>query len=282
MVRAVVPRPAVLRRLALRRVVGCWVVAAVLLAAGCMPAGGPPGRGGGPARKGEGPGGRPQRLALTPEQELEVGERAYRKVLAEYRGRILPADSPEVRQARQISQRIVKAAQIRPLQKEINLHLNRDRYAWDVSVVKDDRVNAFCLPAGKIVVFTGIVRFTKGNDDELATVLSHEISHALAHHASERIAREKGGAESIFRKLSFERAQESEADHIGVFLMTFAGYDPRAAVRFWMKMARLSKSRRPEFLSDHPSDARRVRALQKWAYDAQRAKRAYDRGNVVQ
>jgi predicted Zn-dependent protease len=241
-----------------------------------MPAGGP----GGPRRKGPGPGGRPQRLALSPEQELEVGQRAYRKVLQKYNGRILPSDSPEVRQVRTICWRIIRAAHIRPLQKEINLHVDRDRYAWEVHVVRDRRVNAFCLPAGKIVVFTGIIDFTRGKD-ELATVLSHEISHALAHHASERIARERGGAESILRQMSFQRAQESEADHIGVFLMTFAGYDPKGVVRFWLRMARLSRSARPEFLSDHPSDAHRARALQKWANDALRAKAAYDRGDVV-
>jgi predicted Zn-dependent protease len=221
-------------------------------------------------------------LALTPEQELELGQQAYREVMQEYAGRILPSDSQPVRRVRRVCARIIRAANIRPLQREINLHVNHDRFAWEANVVKERQINAFCLPGGKIVVFTGILQFTRGDDDELAAVLAHEIGHALAHHASERLATERrGGALNILRKMSFQRAQESEADHIGVFLMTFAGYHPKAAVQFWVRMAKMSRSRRPEIFSDHPSDAHRARDLQKWANDALRAKQAYDAGNVV-
>jgi metalloendopeptidase OMA1, mitochondrial len=185
---------------------------------------------------GEGPGHRFQQLALTPQQELDLGRRAYREILGKYQGRILPADGDEVARARQVTGRILKAAGIAPLQREINLHLAGYRFEWEVNVLHDAQINAFCLPGGKIAVFTGLFRVAT-DDDQLATVLSHEISHALAHHASERAARAhqaEPGSDilSYFIDKKHDREQEPEADKIGVFLMTFAGYDPREAAIF--------------------------------------------------
>jgi len=111
-------------------------------------------------------------------------------------------------------------------------------------------------------------------------VLSHEMAHALAHHGSERVAREQEGG-SIFRRLSYDRFQESEADHIGLFIMTFAGYDPDEAVEFWKRMQRAHGGGLPEILSDHPSDENRVRALREWAPKARAAKRAFDSGRIA-
>src|SRR5439155_20104170 len=132
----------------------------------------------------------------------------------------------------------------------------------EFNVLENDQVNAFCLPGAKVAVFTGLLRVAE-KDDWLATVMSHEIAHALAHHASERIARQQkmeraaeaaagvlGGmdpgerkeligllaAGAQFGSLPFDREQESEADHIGLFLMTFAGFDPKQAVVFWERM----------------------------------------------
>jgi predicted Zn-dependent protease len=233
-------------------------------------------------RQGEGPGHRSQPLALTPEQELELGREAYHEVLEKYRGRILPASRPESQRVHDVTARIVRAAGIRPLQREINLHMQGYRYEWEVHVIRSDQVNAFALPGGKIVVFTAILPVAE-NDDQLATVLSHEIAHVLAHHASERVAREHSGVAGLLQRKAFDRAQESEADHIGVFLMTFAGYDPAEAVRFWERMQRISESRGrlPEFLSDHPSDARRIHDLQAWVPRARAAKQAYDEGRIA-
>ena len=137
-------------------------------------------------------------------------------------------------------------------------------------------MNAFCLPAGKIVVFTGILKLSGNDDDFVATVLSHEMAHALAHHASERVARAQTH-QNVLKSLSYDRMQEAEADHIGVFLMPFAGYDPRKAVAFWERMARShgAGGRKPEFLSDHPSDENRIRALRQEVPMAIRAKAAY-------
>jgi metalloendopeptidase OMA1, mitochondrial len=232
--------------------------------------------------EGEGPGHRPQQLALTPDQELELGREAYRQVLAEARGRILPADHPEVQRCRQVGRRIVRAAGIEPLQREINLHLTGNHFEWQLNVIESRQINAFCLPAGKMIVFSGILQITE-DDDQLATVLSHEIAHALAHHVSERVAREQSGVAGLLVRRAYDRQQESEADHIGVFLMTFAGYDPHEAVRFWERMqwAHGAAGQVPEVLSDHPSDSRRIRDLQNWVPLALGAKQAFDEGRIV-
>jgi predicted Zn-dependent protease len=218
---------------------------------------------------------------------LEVGKKAYREILRKYRGRILPADRPEVQRARQVTARVVRAAGIEPLQREINLRLRGYRFEWEVNVLEDEQVNAFCLPGGKIGVFTGLFRVVE-DDDQLATVMSHEIAHALAHHASERVARardkrEGSGIAAFLLGKKHDREQEAEADKIGVFLMTFAGYDPREAVVFWQRMAQAHQGggKLPEILSDHPSDARRIEAMKDYVRRALAAKRAFDQGRIA-
>jgi predicted Zn-dependent protease len=221
---------------------------------------------------------------LSGEQELELGRQAYAQVLSKYRyrGQILPANRDEVKQVRQVVARIVRAAGIRPLQREINLHLQGYRFEWEAQVIQSEQINAFALPGGKIAVFTGILGVAQ-DDAQLATVLSHEIAHVLAHHASERVAREQSGVAGLLQRKAYDRKQESEADHIGVFLMTFAGYEPEEAVRFWQRMRRVSENRGrlPEFLSDHPSDAQRVHDLQAWVPRARAAKLAFDHGRIA-
>jgi metalloendopeptidase OMA1, mitochondrial len=255
----------------------------MLVAGGCDFA---PDAGPGYGSGGSGPGHRPQRLALSPQEELEVGRQAYREVLSEMRGNILPADSPEVQRSRTVASRIAKTTRIRPLLREINIvrQVEGYQFEWEVNVVRDRQINAFCLPAGKIVVFSELLRFAP-DDDELAAVLGHEIAHALAHHSSERIAREQatgGGLTGIFGSLKFDRQQESEADHIGAFLMTFAGYDPAGAVRFWKRMEEAGPGGQiPEILSDHPSHAHRLRDLEQWAQAARAGKQAFDEGKAV-
>jgi predicted Zn-dependent protease len=252
------------------------LVVGLVFVAGC---GYPPGGEEAPQR-GEGPGGREQPLALSPRQELKVGRQAYGEVLQEYRNRILPENHPDVNRVNRVVARLAKAAQIEPLQREIRLRTEGYVFEWTVSVVQDRQVNAFCLPAGKIVVFTGILPVA-ASDDQLATVLSHEMSHALAHHGSERLAREQAGG-GKFSQLRYDRFQESEADHIGVFLMAFAGYDPDQAVTFWRRMGSLAGGQEPpEFLSDHPNHETRVQQLREWAPKARAAKQAFDAGRVA-
>jgi predicted Zn-dependent protease len=239
----------------------------------------------GPAGDGEGPGHREQKLALSSRQELELGQQAYKEVLSdpEKYGRVLPSNSPETQRVRKVAGKLIQASEIKPLRREINLREGY-RMEWEENVLDNPQVNAFCLPGGKIVVFLGILRVTR-DDAQLATVLAHEIAHALAHHASERVAREQinSGIGGGFWSKAYDRAQESEADHIGLFLMTFAGYDPDEAVQFWQRMQQLSGQHGslPEILSDHPSDARRIKDLEQWVSKAKAAKRAYDEGKIA-
>ena len=147
------------------------------------------------------------------------------------------------------------------------------------------RINAFCLPGGKVAVFTGLLPVA-ANDDQLATVMAHEVAHALAHHTSERLAEQKPDGGSFLDLLvgkAHDREQESEADHIGLFLMTFAGYDPEQAVVFWERMRTVSSgsSRPPEILADHPSDSKRIAQIGSWIRPAKAAKRAYDEGRIL-
>jgi len=257
-----------------RYLAGSILAAALLVGIGCAPA---EERGTG----GQGPGRRPQQLALTPEQEFELGRRAYLQVLSEMRGRILPGDDPRCVTAQHVTARLVKAAGIEPLQREINLHVRGYRFDWEVHVVQSDQVNAFCLPGGRMIVFTGLMAVAH-NDDQVAAVLGHEIAHALAHHANERVARDEFGHVSFLRGKAYDRAQESEADHIGLFLVVFAGYRPEEAVRFWEQMERRAAGGQiPEFLSDHPSGAHRIRNFQTWIPQVLAGKKAFDEGRVV-
>lgn len=251
------------------------LLAVILVSCGMRPS--PP-----PPQKGEGPGEREQPLALNPRQELEIGRRAHQEVMAEYRDHLQPPGSPEVRRARRVMDRLVKAAQIEPLQREINLRIRGYRFEWEVNVIRDRQVNAFCLPAGKMFLLSGILKVIGDSDDFLATVIAHEMAHALAHHASERIARDRSGG-SVLRKLHYERAQEAEADHVGVFLMAFADFDPDQAAAFWEVMRKASGGTRqlPEWLSDHPSHESRALKLREWARHARAGKQAYDRGDVA-
>jgi predicted Zn-dependent protease len=245
-------------------------------------------------------------LALSPEEEMALGREAYQEILAS--AEVLSPEDPAVVRVRQVGRRLVGATRIEPLMREINLREDGYQFEWEFNVIVSHRVNAFCLPAGKVAVLTGLLEFVN-SDDELATVLGHEMAHALAHHASERIAMNPsdldalhavGGrlrnldesrrqslisllsAGAVLRSLSYNRFQESEADHIGVFLMTFAGYDPEAAVAFWerMRAASAGSIRLPEILSDHPTDARRLAQLRQWVPLAEGAKRVYDNGQT--
>lgn len=227
---------------------------------------------------GQGPGRREQVLGLTPDQEIEIGRYAFQEITRQAES---VESGPQIDQVRRVSNRIAKAVTIEPLQREINLQVSDTDFEWEYAVLKDDQLNAFCLPGGKIIVLTGLLEFVE-NDDQLAAVIAHEVAHALAHHASERIARERTSGRGLL-SLAYNREQESEADHIGAFLMTFAGYDPEEAVSFWRQMqaSRRSDIHLPEFLSDHPNDARRMQQLQDWVLTAKAGKAAYDAGRIA-
>lgn len=227
---------------------------------------------------GTGPGRREQPLALTPSQELQIGRKAYREIL---QNAPVIESGEQVEQVRRVSERIARAVRIEPLQREINLQLDGYQFEWEYSVVRENQANAFCLPGGKIVVLTGLLDIVK-SDGQLAAVIAHEVAHALAHHASERIARQRTVGRGLL-SLSYNRQQETEADHIGLFLMTFAGYDPNEAVEFWeeMQSAHVGQLHLPEIISDHPNDKRRMQQLQAWVGPAIAAKQAFDAGRIL-
>ena len=163
-------------------------------------------------------------------------------------------------------------------------------FAWEFNLVEDSEINAFCMPGGKIVVYTGLMELVS-SDDELAVVLGHEVAHAVAKHSNERMSQQllaaagaaaatevvgrvdatkRDAAATVFGlgaqvgvMLPFSRRHESEADYMGLALMTMAGYDPGAAVGFWKKMAAKGGSSMPAILSSHPSDATRIADIQR-------------------
>ena len=169
-------------------------------------------------------------------------------------------------------------------------------YKWQFNLVQSKEVNAWCMPGGLICVYEGILPLTQ-DEPSLAIVLGHEIAHAVARHSAEQMSTQikqqygmqigaavLGGmgvgssTSSIiqaiaaqgfnFKNLSYSRNHESEADHMGLIFAAMAGYDPQVAVAFWQRMAAASNNNKSEFLSDHPSDATRIKQIQGWMPEA--------------
>jgi predicted Zn-dependent protease len=243
----------------------------------------------------EGPFGRRRVVTLSPEQETKLGVQAFQQVLQQERGNIV-GEGPIVDAVRRIGLRLAKASEDPALRKAI--HLPDMHFDWEFRVVRSNQVNAFCLPGGKVVVYTAILPVCK-TDAGLATVMGHEIGHALARHGAERMSQQQmvnvaevaaasslgsrspeeqrqilgllGAGANVAVLLPFSRAHESEADHIGLLLMAKAGYDPVEAVEFWQRMERATGSgKTPEFLSTHPSHGRRIEDLRRWLPDAEK------------
>jgi predicted Zn-dependent protease len=229
---------------------------------------------------------RVEHVGLTDKQQMQLGAEQYAKTLKQDRANIVSTGTGY--------------AQVQRVAKRIEAVAGRDKpaFQWKVTLLRKNEANAYCLPGGKIVVYTGILPITK-TDAGLATVLGHEVAHATAEHVAERLEREKltriavaiiaggiavtpsqythvlavlgvGGAAA---SLPFSRKQESEADHIGLVYMARAGYDPQQAVAFWKRMLAASKGKEPpEWESDHPSTARRVKQVEGWLPEAERAR----------
>jgi predicted Zn-dependent protease len=189
----------------------------------------------------------------------------------------LNSDKQDYSRVQQISQRLIPQTKVfRP---------DAAGWNWEVNVQTSEDVNAYCMPGGKIMVYTGLIDEVKPTDAELAAVIGHEIAHALREHSRERLSRAyaeqmvlagvavaTGAQESTMQlasqisavtfTLPHSREQEAEADRIGLELMARAGYDPNAAVTLWQKMSKLSSGGPPEFLSTHPSGESRIRDLE--------------------
>lgn len=189
----------------------------------------------------------------------------------------LDKTSAEAKRVQAIADRLIaQAPKLRP---------DSAQWQWEVNLIKSDELNANCGPGGKIIVYTGIIDKLKLTDDELAAVMGHEIAHALREHGREAMSKAYGmqmakqGAASIFglgqdslaladtvtqygMTLPNSRANENEADLLGLELSARAGYNPNAAITLWKKMNAAGGAGQPEFLSTHPSDANRISSLQ--------------------
>ena len=220
--------------------------------------------------------GRRQLMITSEGQENTLGYQAFSQIRQQYK----PAKDPQANElVNRVGQRIAAAA-------------NRPDYRWEFVVFQDDTPNAFCLPGGKVGIFTGILKYTQ-DEAGLATVISHEVAHALVRHAGERMSQSMmaqigslglgvalagqspyvasaaqqayGLGANVGVMLPYSRKQELEADEVGLILMAKAGYDPEAAVGFWERMVAGSKGKAkpPPFLSTHPTDDRRIREIQR-------------------
>ncbi|MES2573025.1 MAG: M48 family metallopeptidase [Verrucomicrobiota bacterium] len=222
--------------------------------------------------------GRSSHVGLSPEQEQSLGLQSYQQVLNQSE----TIDSgPEYEMVKRVAMRLAS----------VTGSAAKD-FDWRVSLVRSDQVNAFCLPGGKIVVYTGILPIAQ-NEAGLATVMGHEMAHATSRHGAQRVLQQNisqtamtgvaislsdmdyGKQQAVMGALGagaqygilmpFGRQHESEADQIGLTYMARAGYDPQESIRFWKRMAEAAgRQQSPEFLSTHPSGETRIRQLEEW------------------
>ncbi len=232
-----------------------------------------------------------KQLNLMPESEmLGMTLTAYQEFLRD--NPPLADTDPRAVQVRRIGERLAQAATT--YLHEVGAGDRVAGFHWEFRAVNDPLVNAWCMPGGKVVVYTGILPVTQ-DEAGLAVVMGHEIAHAIARHGNERMsqalaiqgagmtielltASEPGLARDIFLQsygigsqlgmLAYSRTHETEADRMGLMFMALAGYDPRSAPGFWQRMAERSEGVPPEFLSTHPSDERRTRDLEVFMEEA--------------
>ncbi|MDD4329343.1 MAG: M48 family metallopeptidase [Aliarcobacter sp.] len=216
---------------------------------------------------------RSQMIFMSQKEEMALGEKSYKESLSQSK---IITGTKDATRIKNIGARIAKVA-------------NRNDFQWEFNLVEDEAINAFCLPGGKVVVYTGILQMAK-NDDQLATVISHEIAHALARHGAERMSSSMvqqglqvvgnialgvtapqyqnlfnqtyGVGTQLGVMLPYGRMQESEADEIGIYLMSQAGYNVNEALKFWENMSE-GKKEGSDFFSTHPSSTNRISDIQK-------------------
>jgi len=235
--------------------------------------------------------GRTQRVALSDAQQQELGLQVYDQTIAELGDDVITSGEQH-EMVKRVAERIARVGAV-----------DKPDFEWEMTLVRSDQANAYALPGGKMVVYTGLLDVAK-TDDELAAVVGHEVAHAVAEHGAERIFREEltnravtaasgafaddperfvqvagllGAGAQVGLSLPWGRAQESESDRIGLIYMARAGYDPKAAITFWQRMDRASGGGQPpEYLSTHPSNATRVRQIREWLPEANAERRQRD------
>ena len=233
-----------------------------------------------------------RQLSLVSSGEMNsLASTQYRTFLTENK---VSTDNADAAMVKRVGERIQHAVEQYVAQN--NLQGQLDGYQWEFNLVDNKEANAWCMPGGKVVVYTGILPLTR-DENGLAVVMGHEISHAVARHGAERmsdqLATQAGGqllsaalsqnptqTKNMFLSavgvgsqlgmLHFSRTQESEADHLGLIFMAMAGYDPRGALPFWQRMAAQSQNNTPGLLSDHPTDAARIADIERLLPEAQK------------
>lgn len=236
--------------------------------------------------------GRSQIMLVSESEETQMGLQAYQQVLSTER----QSRNPEINAlVERVGRRIAAAAERPP-----ENMWRAPRYRWEFRTFEKNEPNAFCLPGGKVAVYTGLLPITR-TETGLAVVVGHEVAHALARHGAERMSDQivaavgvtaaaavlasttsgrnrtylpammaaLGAGATVGYLLPMSRAQESEADRIGLVLMALAGYDPREAVGLWERMRAANKGgRQAEWLSTHPADETRIANIRSWVPEA--------------
>jgi len=237
--------------------------------------------------------GRKQTLMVSDGEVFSLANQQYKEFMTKAKKSTNAANTAMVQR---VGQRLANA--VTQYLKANGMANEVQNYQWEFNLVADKQVNAWCMPGGKIVVYEGLLPVTQG-EGSLAIVLRHEIAHAIAKHSAEQLStqmRQQQGlqigtaiagalgmgpnTQSIvqtvaalnfnFGNLKYSRDHENEADHIGLIITAMAGYDPQVALPFWQRMAASSTQQTAEFLSDHPSDATRIRNIQNWMPEALR------------
>jgi len=225
---------------------------------------------------------RDQRMMVS-SQEVHAGSvKAYAQMMAEAQKKgVLDRDAATLKRVQEITKRIIPHTTA--------FRDDAAKWPWEVHVISIDEVNAWCMPGGKMAIYTGLIQKLNATDDEIAAVMGHEIAHALREHARERISRQMGtqtavglvGAifgigqlgqgiantvADVTLNLPNSRLHETESDRIGVELAARAGYDPRAAVTLWEKMSKVSSGGQPpKWLSTHPPHQERINDLRAYS-----------------
>lgn len=230
-----------------------------------------------------------KQLSLIPESEVQAMAFAQYKEFINTNQVVAASASKDAAMVKRVGDHIIAA--IKSYYAEKGLSNELSSFQWEVNLVNNTEPNAWCMPGGKIVVYTGILQYTQ-NEAALAVVMGHEVAHALARHGNERMSQgliqQMGGValsvalsskpaetQNLFMTsygigtavgamLPFSRKNELEADKLGLMFSALAGYDPKEAIAFWQRMSQASGGNKPpEFLSTHPSDQTRIAELQK-------------------
>jgi predicted Zn-dependent protease len=225
---------------------------------------------------------RTQRMMISAEQINTAAAQSYQQTMEEAAGKgLLNRDVNQLNRVRAVANRLIPAAGV--------FRADSLKWRWEVNVISSKEVNAWCMPGGKMAVYSGLIDTLQLTDAELAAVMGHEIAHALREHGREKASQQQaqnmvigvgaallgvgqGGASlanlaaQVTYGLPNSREFEREADRIGVELAARAGYDPRASITLWQKMAQASGGGgAPGFMSTHPTAADRIQDLQKYS-----------------